>query len=139
VFVDYSSYHFIYYRSIVWFGHTHRHPLVRANWLASPPLIVAFAIAGTTSFDLTKDTLGNDNAGNPVYLNDLWPTHTEIARVAENTTGAMFHETYANIFTGTDEWQSMKISESQTYTWQPDSTYIQHPPFFDGMEVSMTY
>lgn len=112
------------------------HPLVRANWLASPPLVVAFAIAGTTSIDLTKEPLGNDHMGNPVYLKDLWPTQTEIAHEAATITGAMFHETYANIFMGTKEWQSMKISESHTYTWQPDSTYIQHPPFFDGMEVS---
>ena len=112
------------------------HPLVKANWLASPPLVVAFAIAGTTLIDLTKDPLGNDKEGNPVYLKDLWPTNAEIAREVANITGEMFHETYENIFTGTGEWQAMKILESHTYTWQPDSTYIQHPPFFDGMEVT---
>jgi len=110
------------------------HPLVKANWLASPPLVVAFAIAGTTLIDLTKDPLGKDKTGNLVYLKDLWPTNIEIADEVTKITGQMFREAYANIFTGTEEWRAMKISESQTYTWQPDSTYIQHPPFFDGME-----
>jgi aconitate hydratase len=111
------------------------HPLVKANWLASPPLVVAFAIAGTTVIDLTKNPIGNDNAGNPVYLRDIWPTNAEIATEVANITGEMFHETYANIFTGTDEWRAMKIPETHTYAWQSESTYIQHPPFFDGMEV----
>jgi len=111
------------------------HPLVKANWLASPPLIVAFAIAGTTLIDLTKDALGKDQSGNPVYLKDLWPTNAEIAKEVASITSKMFNETYANIFTGPKEWQAMKISESYTYEWQPDSTYIQHPPFFDGMET----
>jgi aconitate hydratase len=111
------------------------HQLVKANWLASPPLVVAFAIAGTTIIDLTKDPLGNDKAGHPVYLKDLWPTNAEIAREVAIITDKMFQETYANIFTGTDEWRGMKISETHTYVWQPDSTYIQHPPFFDEMEV----
>ncbi len=111
------------------------HPLVKANWLASPPLVVAFAIAGTTVIDLTKDPIGNDNAGNPVYLRDIWPTNAEIANEVANITGEMFQKTYANIFTGTDEWRAMKIPETHTYAWQSDSTYIQHPPFFDGMEV----
>jgi aconitate hydratase len=109
------------------------HPLVKANWLASPPLVVAFALAGTTQIDLTNDALGYDTIGNPVYLKDLWPSTEEIAREVSAITGAMFHDTYSNIFTGTDEWKSMRIPESQTYEWQTDSTYIQHPTFFDGM------
>lgn len=112
------------------------HPLVKANWLASPPLVVAFAIAGTTLIDLTKDPLGEDKSGNPVYLKDLWPTNDEIAREVANITSKMFHDTYANIFTGTDEWRAMKISESDTYAWPLNSTYIQHPPFFDGMDMT---
>ncbi|TIE10607.1 aconitate hydratase AcnA [Legionella pneumophila] len=112
------------------------HPLVKANWLASPPLVVAFAIAGTVLIDLTKDPLGEDKAGNPVYLKDLWPNNDEIAREVATITSKMFHDTYANIFTGTDEWRSMKISESDTYAWPLESTYIQHPPFFDGMGVT---
>lgn len=112
------------------------HPLVKANWLASPPLVVAFAIAGTTLIDMSKDSLGNDKNGNPVYLKDLWPTNAQIANEVSKINGEMFQETYANIFTGTNEWHSMKISESHTYEWQLDSTYIQQPPFFDGMEAT---
>lgn len=112
------------------------HPLVKANWLASPPLVVTFAIAGTTLIDLTKDALGKDKTGNSVYLKDLWPTNSEITDEVAKITRQMFREAYANIFTGTEEWRAMRIPESQTYTWQPDSTYIQHPPFFEGMEIT---
>lgn len=111
------------------------HPLVKANWLASPPLVVIFALVGRTTIDLTKDPIGTDTNGQPVYLKDLWPTNAEIAAAAAIITGKMFHETYSNIFTGSDEWRAMKIPESQTYTWQSDSTYIQHPPFFENMQV----
>ena len=112
------------------------HPLVKANWLASPPLVVAFAIAGTMLIDLTKDPLGKDKSGNLIYLKDLWPTNAEIEREAATITSKMFHDTYANIFMGTDDWRAMKISESDTYEWPMNSTYIQHPPFFDGMEIT---
>lgn len=112
------------------------HPQVKANWLASPPLVIIFALAGTTSIDLTKDPLGNDQAGKPVYLKDLWPTNAEIAREVSTITGKMFKETYANIFAGSTDWQAMKVPDSKTYTWLADSTYIQHPPFFDEMEVT---
>ncbi|MBA2657241.1 MAG: aconitate hydratase AcnA [Tatlockia sp.] len=111
------------------------HALVKANWLASPPLVVALALAGTTLIDLTKDSLGEDRSGNPVYLNDLWPTNAEIAEEVATITSKMFNDSYANIFHGTDEWRAMKISESDTYEWPLDSTYIQHPPFFDGMDA----
>ncbi|HDP0036547.1 TPA: aconitate hydratase AcnA [Legionella pneumophila] len=111
------------------------HPLVKANWLASPPLVVAFALAGTTLFDLAHDPLGVDKAGNPIYLKDLWPTNSEIANEVAKITQQMFHETYANIFTGTDEWRAMTIDESDTYAWKSNSTYIQHPPFFEGMDL----
>ncbi|KTC83313.1 aconitate hydratase AcnA [Legionella cincinnatiensis] len=111
------------------------HPLVKANWLASPPLVVAFALAGTTLFDLTHEPLGVDKTGNPVYLKDLWPTNNEIAHEVAKITKHMFHETYAHIFNGTEEWQAMTIDESDTYVWQSDSTYIQHPPFFEAMDV----
>ena len=112
------------------------HPLVKANWLASPPLVVVFALTGTTSIDLTKEPIGNDKAGAPVFLKDLWPTNAEINIEVAKITGSMFQESYASIFTGTDEWQSMKIPESQTYEWRTDSTYIQHPPFFEGMKLT---
>ena len=110
------------------------HPQVKANWLASPPLVVIFALTGTTSIDLTKDPVGHDPVGNPVYLKDLWPSNQEIAHEMTSITGKMFHETYSRIFDGSDEWRAMKITDSKTYEWQPTSTYIQHPPFFDGME-----
>jgi aconitate hydratase len=112
------------------------HPLVKANWLASPPLVVAFALAGTTLIDLTKDSLGEDRAGNPVYLKDLWPTHAEIAQEVAKITSQMFHDTYNSIFNGTKEWQALKILKSDTYAWPHDSTYIQHPPFFEEMQAT---
>ncbi len=112
------------------------HPQVKANWLASPPLVVIFALTGTTFIDLTKDAIGNDKSGAPVYLKDLWPSNAEIAREMATITGKMFQDSYANIFTGTKEWRDMKISATQTYQWRDDSTYIQHPPFFDGMQLT---
>ncbi len=109
------------------------HPLVKANWLASPPLVVAFALAGTTQIDLTKDPIGQDNAGKPVYLKDIWPTNAEVATAVAKVNNKMFREQYADVFTGTKDWQKMKTPESKTYSWQTDSTYIQHPPYFTAM------
>jgi len=111
------------------------HPLVKANWLASPPLVVVFALTGTVLIDLTKDPIGKDKTGSPVYLKDLWPTSAEIAKETAKITGKMFHETYSKIFTGTEEWQTMKIPDSLTYQWRENSTYIQHPPFFNEMKI----
>jgi len=111
------------------------HPLVKANWLASPPLVVIFALTGTSVIDFVNQPVGKDKQGEPVYLRDLWPTNAEIAMEVAKITGSMFNDAYASIFTGTDEWREMKIPESQTYVWQESSTYIQHPPFFDGMTV----
>ncbi len=111
------------------------HPQVKANWLASPPLVVIFAITGTVDIDLTKDAIGLDQEGKEIYLKDVWPSNAEIAREVATITGNMFHETYAEIFHGTDEWRNMKIPESETYQWQLDSTYIQAPPFFEDMEL----
>lgn len=112
------------------------HPLVKANWLASPPLVVILALTGTVMIDLNKEPVGKDKTGLPVFLKDLWPTNAEIALEVAKITGTMFNETYANIFTGSDEWRAMKIPESQTYVWGDQSTYIQHPPFFDGMGMT---
>lgn len=109
------------------------HPLVKANWLASPPLVVLFALTGTICVDLTKEPVGVDQSGNKVFLKDLWPTNEEIAAEVAKITGTMFNETYANIFVGSDEWQEMKTPESHTYDWRGDSTYIQYPPFFESM------
>lgn len=109
------------------------HPQVKANWLASPPLVVAFALAGTTQIDLLKDPVGFDQKNQPVYLKDIWPSNTEIADATQIVNQKMFERQYANVFTGDAEWRAMKIDDSQTYSWQSDSTYIQNPAFFKDM------
>ena len=109
------------------------HPQTKANWLASPPLVVVFALTGTVLIDLTKEPIGLSKTGEKIYLKDIWPTNAEIAAEMIKITGTMFKESYANIFHGSDEWRAMKITEAKTYEWQAASTYIQHPPFFDGM------
>jgi len=111
------------------------HPLVKANWLASPPLVVIFALTGTTVIDLAVEPVGMDKNNRPVFLRDLWPRNAEIAAEVAQITGSMFHDTYESIFAGSREWREMKIPESETYVWQDTSTYIQHPPFFDGMKM----
>lgn len=113
------------------------HPLVKANWLASPPLVVAFALAGTTQIDLTSSPLGNDQNGNPVYLKDIWPSDAEVAAEVSKVSNKMFREQYADVFSGPEEWQTLQTPEGQTYTWNTTSTYIQHPPFFDGMKTTL--
>ncbi|SET45783.1 aconitate hydratase [Marinobacter segnicrescens] len=109
------------------------HPLVRTNWLASPPLVVAYALAGNVRVDLTKDPLGTDKDGNPVYLKDLWPSQQEIAEAVEKVKTDMFRKEYAEVFDGDQTWQSIKVPESKVYEWSDNSTYIQHPPFFEGL------
>lgn len=109
------------------------HPQVKANWLASPPLVVVFALTGTTSIDLTTEAVGHDAAGNPVFLKDIWPSNQEIAAEVTTITSKMFEEQYADVFAGTKEWQNMPIPEGDTYHWNDQSTYIQHPPFFAEM------
>ncbi|GHB06802.1 aconitate hydratase AcnA [Modicisalibacter luteus] len=109
------------------------HPLVKTNWLASPPLVVAYALAGNVRLDLTKEPLGNGKDGNPVYLKDIWPSQAEIAEAVEQVKTDMFRKEYAEVFNGDETWQSIKVPESKVYEWSKDSTYIQHPPFFDGM------
>ncbi|MDX1900820.1 MAG: aconitate hydratase AcnA [Gammaproteobacteria bacterium] len=109
------------------------HPLVKANWLASPPLVVAYALAGTTSIDLTREPLGHVN-GQPILLSDIWPTNAEITKAMSQVRRQYFTEQYADVFAGTKEWQAMQIPSNKTYTWQADSTYIQHPPFFANMK-----
>jgi aconitate hydratase len=110
------------------------HPLVKANYLASPPLVVAYAIAGTMQKDITTEPLGNDKDGNPVYLKDIWPTAKEVADVVHGcVTREMFAEKYADVFSGDQTWQSIQTPDSQTYAWDNDSTYVQNPPYFTGM------
>lgn len=112
------------------------HPLVKTNWLASPPLVVAYALAGNMNVDLSQDPLGHDKQGHPVYLKDIWPSSHEIAQAVEGVTAAMYRKEYAEVFDGDEEWQSIKIEASQTYHWQEDSTYIRHPPFFTSMQAT---
>jgi aconitate hydratase len=111
------------------------HPLVKANYLASPPLVVAYALAGSMNVDITKDSLGNDRNGNPVYLKDIWPTNHEIAQVVmECVTAEMFRSRYADVFKGEKAWQDIPVALGKTYAWQGDSTYVQNPPYFEGMQ-----
>ncbi len=108
-------------------------PDVRANYLASPPLVVAYALAGDMNIDLTKEPLGMGTNG-PVYLRDVWPTNKEIADLVHATvTRAAFQKKYADVFKGDEKWQAVKVTEAETYDWPPTSTYIQNPPYFKGM------
>ncbi len=109
------------------------HPLVKTNWLASPPLVVAYALAGTVRTDLSREPLGEDKDGKPVYLRDIWPSSKEIADAVSQVNTAMFHKEYAEVFAGDAQWQAIKVPQAATYVWQDDSTYIQHPPFFDDI------
>ncbi len=110
------------------------HPQVRANYLASPPLVVAYALAGCMDTDLTTEPLGQDQAGNDVFLKDIWPTNAEIdATIAKNVTGEMFHARYADVFRGDDRWASMEVPTGNRYVWDPASEYVKKPPYFDGM------
>jgi aconitate hydratase A / 2-methylisocitrate dehydratase len=109
-------------------------PDVKMNYLASPPLVVAYAIAGTMDIDLMRDSLGSDEQGNDVHLADIWPSEAEIAEIVSSAIGAeMFSESYADVFAGDEEWQSLPTPEGQTFAWEPDSTYVRKPPYFDGM------
>ena len=109
------------------------HPLVKTNWLASPPLVVAYALAGSVRIDLSSEPLGEGKDGQPVYLRDIWPTQQEIADAVMNVSTSMFHKEYAEVFAGDEQWQAIQVPEAATYVWQPDSTYIQHPPFFEDV------
>ncbi len=109
------------------------HPLVKTNWLASPPLVVAYALAGSVRLDLTRDALGIGKDGQPVYLKDIWPTQSEIAQAIAQVDTAMFRKEYAEVFAGDEKWQAIAVPKADTYAWQGDSTYIQHPPFFEDI------
>ena len=109
-------------------------PDVRANYLASPPLVVAYAIAGDMNIDITKDAIGTSKDGKPVYLKDIWPTSQEIADLVEKTvTREAFLKKYADVFKGDEKWQAVETTDSETYDWPASSTYIQNPPYFRGM------
>jgi aconitate hydratase len=112
------------------------HPLVRANYLASPPLVVAYALAGRIDLDLTTEPLGDDEAGLPVYLHEIWPSQAEVnAVVASSLRPELFHEQYSNVFTGNETWNRVPVKEGDRYAWDSHSTYIQEPPFFVGLTL----
>jgi len=112
-------------------------PDLKANFLASPPLVVAYALAGSMHHDFDKDALGVDKDGNDVYLKDLWPTSAEIAEVVRKIiTRKMFTERYADLYKGDKQWQKIKVSGGETYDWQPKSTYVRNPPYFEGMTTT---
>lgn len=110
------------------------HPLVKTNWLASPPLVVAYGLAGNIRTDLTSQPIGQGKEGQDIYLKDIWPTQAEIDQMLQKVNTEMFHKEYAAVFDGDETWQAIQIPQSQTYTWQDDSTYIRHPPFFDEID-----
>lgn len=113
-------------------------PDVRANYLASPPLVVAYALAGSMRIDITTEPLGEDADGNPVMLADIWPTNEEIRAVVDQVvTPSMFASRYANVFDGTTEWQAITSKDSQTYDWDDGSTYVRNPPYFEGMTLEV--
>ncbi len=110
------------------------HPFIRANYLASPPLVVAYALAGTVNIDLAKDSLGKDKNGNDVYLKDIWPSNEEVADLVKRcVTPKMFREKYQDVFSGDKLWQSMNVAKTMTYNWNEQSTYVKNPPYFDNM------
>jgi aconitate hydratase len=106
------------------------HQQVKANWLASPPLVVAYAIAGSTCIDLSSEALGEGRDGKPVFLRDIWPSNHEVADEELKITESMFKEQYANVFSGDDNWRSIEVEKTLTYGWDSESTYIRNPPYF---------
>ena len=110
------------------------HPLVKTNWLASPPLVVAYALAGTVRIDISREPLGVGKDGQPVFLRDIWPSQKEIADAVAQVSTSMFHKEYAEVFAGDEQWQAIEVPQAATYVWQDSSTYIQHPPFFDDID-----
>jgi aconitate hydratase len=109
-------------------------PDVRANYLASPPLVVAYALAGTVDIDLSRDPIGEDGSGNSVYLRDIWPSQEEVAREIDNALDPeIYKEQYADVYTGNEQWNDVEVPSGDLYEWNPDSTYIQEPSFFKDM------
>jgi aconitate hydratase len=113
------------------------HQKTIANWLASPPLVVAYALAGSTHLDLTKDPIGNDRDGKPVYLGDIWPTDAEISGAMSVITSDMFRSRYANVATGTDAWRDIEAPTGSRFGWDLGSTYVQSPPFMEHMTADI--
>ena len=112
------------------------HPLVQMNFLASPPLVVAYALAGTLDVNLYNDSLGNDKDGNPVYLKDVWPSQQEVHDVVgASIDSTMFKSSYGNVFAGDKNWTEIDVPEGERYAWEADSTYVKNPPYFEGMSL----
>ena len=113
------------------------HPDVKLNFLASPPLVVAYALAGSMDIDLTSEPLGTDSAGQPVYLKDIWPSNADIqATMLSSIDSAMFRASYASVFRGDEHWNAIKVPEGEIYAWDTKSTYVRNPPYFDGMTMT---
>jgi aconitate hydratase len=111
---------------------------VKANYLASPPLVVAYALAGSMHVNLTEDPLGTDKDGNPVYLKDIWPSSAEIAElVRTSVTPQLFTERYSDVFKGDEAWQGIEVEGGETYKWNSSSTYVQNPPYFEGLSTEV--
>ncbi|MCM2422187.1 aconitate hydratase AcnA [Streptomyces sp. RKAG293] len=114
-------------------------PDVKMNYLASPPLVVAYAIAGSMKVDITKDAIGTDTEGKPVFLQDIWPTEAEVNDVVANSIGEdMFNKSYQDVFAGDAQWQALPIPTGNTFEWDSESTYVRKPPYFDGMTMETT-
>jgi aconitate hydratase len=112
------------------------HPLVQMNFLASPPLVVAYALAGSLGINVLNDSLGDDQDGNPVYLRDIWPSQAEIhAAISQNVDSGMFKSSYDGVFDGDANWNGLDVPAGEIYTWDSDSTYVKNPPYFDGMTL----
>jgi aconitate hydratase len=112
-------------------------PDVKMNYLASPPLVVAYALAGSMDIDITTEPLGQDADGNDVFLRDIWPTGAEIEAVVESAIASeMYSRDYADVFAGDDRWQSLPTPPGDTFAWDDASTYVRKPPYFDGMSRS---
>ncbi|GAA2489719.1 aconitate hydratase [Streptomyces gobitricini] len=114
-------------------------PDVKMNYLASPPLVVAYALAGSMKVDITKDALGSDQDGNPVFLKDIWPSEAEVNDVVANAIGEdMFNKSYQDVFAGDAQWQALSIPTGDTFEWDTESTYVRKPPYFEGMTMETT-
>jgi len=113
------------------------HAEIKMNFLASPPLVVAYALAGTMDIDLNTDAIGTDAEGKPVYLKDLWPSAHEVATtVGASVDSAMFKKSYSSVFTGDEQWQAINVPQDEVYRWEPTSTYVRNPPYFTGMTMT---
>lgn len=112
------------------------HPNTRANYLASPALVVAYALAGTVNIDFEVDPIGKDSQGNPVFLRDIWPSRKEVSNLTNQfVSSEMFTQNYSKIAQGTERWNNLKVEPTDQYQWKSDSTYIHQPPYFDGMAM----